>query len=593
MSVLRQDTLGTLSQGLTRGRHFLNDLLVQLSLFGIVALLVLAGWSYQWWSGLSEIQQTYWLLWLKSSLLTSLGLTRIDVSYLFENQWHTQSAGSVMQWQALQDYIVRLHDGFLSLWMLPVAIGSATWMTSAWYLYQLGGNQVDHDVIEGVQLVSPAVYQKALGKQAGDIKLGNVPWVKNAELQHLLLAGDTGGGKSQLLSQLLEQIRERGDIAIIYDPKLDFVRDFYDANKDVILTPFDKRSHQWDLWSDIKTKIDAATFSHALIKENKEDPFWSNASRRLLESAIGAGKRDGLSFQKTLECLLTSDLETLNVWLAGTLSAADFSNEKTAASILSEFKNHGASLEYLPTVINNGLSLKQWLDERLDLKDGGWLFLPVPASVKSVGEPIAAAQIELLANHMLSQRTNLNRRIWFIVDELPTLPKLPALKSLLSLGRGYGVAAVLALQNISQLKSTYGDHDADALAGSCSSLISLRVSDPETAHYVSKRFGKQLRREMHQNQSSSRGKTNSVSQGQSESINERAAVSETKISKLPDLEAVFAAKGVANPVAVSITYKQRPERNLPWDPVPLANIEDVFIQKEAHNNESSPKSWDI
>ncbi len=30
MSVLRQDTLGTLSQGLTRGRHFLNDLLVQL-----------------------------------------------------------------------------------------------------------------------------------------------------------------------------------------------------------------------------------------------------------------------------------------------------------------------------------------------------------------------------------------------------------------------------------------------------------------------------------------------------------------------------------------------------------------------------------
>ena len=593
MAILRNDTLGTLSQGLTRSRHFVNDMLVQVVLLGMIAVLTFGGWSYQWWSGLDTIQHGYWLLWAKANLAVWLGFTGIDIRYFDQNVWHSAEAGVIVQWTKLDAYAAQLHNVFLSLWTLPVAIGSASWLALAWYLYQLGGNQVDHDVIEGVQLVSPAVYKKTLGKQASDIQLGNVPWVKNAEVQHLLLSGDTGGGKSQLLSQLLEQIRQRGDIAIIYDPKLDFVRDFYDADKDVLLSPFDKRSHQWDVWSDIKTKIDAATFSHALIKENGDDPFWSNASRRLLQSALSTGKRDGLTFKATLDRLMTSDVEALKVWLAGTESSADFSNEKTAASILSEFKNHGASLQYLPIVMESGLSLKQWLDERLSLKDGGWLFLPVPASVKSIGEPIAAAQIELLANHILSQSTNAHRRIWFIVDELPSLPKLPALEGLLSMGRGYGVAAVLVLQNFSQLKKVYGTEGAHAMAGLCSSLISLRVSDTQTAQYVSLRFGKQLRREMYQNQSSSRGKTNSISQGQSESINERAAVSETKISKLPDLEAVFAAKGIANPVAVKVTYKQRPERNVPWDPVPLTNLGDDLVIAQDQVNESTPKAWDI
>lgn len=599
MSVLRQDTLGTLSQGLTRGRHFLNDLLVQLSLFGIVALFVLAGWSYQWWSGLSEIQQTYWLLWLKSSLLTSLGLTRIDVSYLFENQWHTQSAGSVMQWQALQDYIVRLHDGFWSLWMLPVAIGSVTCMTLAWYLYQLGGNQVDHDVIEGVQLVSPSVYQKTLGKQASDIKLGNVPWVKGAEVQHLLLTGDPGTGKSQLLSQLLQQIRNRGDLAIIYDAKQDFVRDFYDVGKDVLLSPFDARSVDWDVWQDITSQLEAETFAEATIKENLSDPFWSKAARMVLVAALGTGKREGLTVKATLDKLMTSDLETLKAWFANTEVAADFSNEKTAASILSELKGQMRALRYLPEVYGSGFSLKACLNERLAKKDAGWLFLPLPESVKAVGAPIVAAQLELLANHILSQSTNHQRRIWFIVDELPSLPKLPVLGRLLAQGRGYGVAGVLALQNFSQLKSVYGNDGAHALAGLCSSLFSLRVSDPETAKYVSARLGKQLRREMHQNQSQSRGKTNSVSQGQSESINERSAVSDTTLMKLPDLHGILSAKGVASPVSVKVSIAQLAERNEPWIQVALKPLgADEKTRTSIPDADgvvapSTPKAWDI
>ena len=38
------------------------------------------------------------------------------------------------------------------------------------------------------------------------------------EAQHFQIMGDTGVGKTQLIMQILRQIRERGDSAIIYDP---------------------------------------------------------------------------------------------------------------------------------------------------------------------------------------------------------------------------------------------------------------------------------------------------------------------------------------------------------------------------------------
>jgi type IV conjugative transfer system coupling protein TraD len=600
MAILRQDALGTLSQGLTRGRHFLNDAMVQLVLFGMIALVTLSGWTYQWWSGLDSIQQDYWWLWLKAHSAVWFGLPQIDINYLFENRWQTQSAAEISAWQSLNNYAARLNEDFRALWTYPVLMGTTAWLALAWYLYRLGGNQVDHDVIEGVQLVSPAVYKKAVGKQASDIKLGNVPWVKDAEVQHLLISGDPGTGKSQLLSQLLQQIRERGDLAIIYDAKQDFVRDFYDAGKDVLLSPFDARSVDWDVWQDISTQLDAETFSEAVIKENLSDPFWSKAARMVLVAALGRGKRDGLSIKATLDKLMTSDLEALKAWLVNTEVSADFSNEKTAASILSELKGQMRALRYLPEVSGDGFSLKAWLNERLDKLDAGWLFLPLPESVKAVGAPIVAAQLELLANHILSQSTNSKRRIWFIVDELPSLPKLPVLSRLLAQGRGYGVAGVLALQNFSQLKSVYGADGANALAGLCSSLFSLRVSDPETAKYVSARMGKQLRREMHQNQSHSRGKTNSVSQGQSESINERSAVTDTTLMKLPDLQGVLSAKGIASPVSVKVNVQVLAERNEPWLPVTMASLgadEKTRISANAVDAGAlitpASKAWDI
>ncbi len=52
--------------------------------------------------------------------------------------------------------------------------------------------------------------------------------------------GDTGTGKSTLIKQLLQQIADRGEIAIVYDPAGEFTESFYKESRgDWILNPLD------------------------------------------------------------------------------------------------------------------------------------------------------------------------------------------------------------------------------------------------------------------------------------------------------------------------------------------------------------------
>ncbi len=45
---------------------------------------------------------------------------------------------------------------------------------------------------------------------------------RRLEASHILLMGDTGSGKSSAIRQILRQIAERGETAIVYDPALEF-----------------------------------------------------------------------------------------------------------------------------------------------------------------------------------------------------------------------------------------------------------------------------------------------------------------------------------------------------------------------------------
>jgi Cdc6-like AAA superfamily ATPase len=71
---------------------------------------------------------------------------------------------------------------------------------------------------------------------------------RRLESSHIMLMGDTGSGKSSAIRQILRQVQERGETAIVYDPAMDFVGEFYDPKRgDLILNPLDARCPYWSL----------------------------------------------------------------------------------------------------------------------------------------------------------------------------------------------------------------------------------------------------------------------------------------------------------------------------------------------------------
>lgn len=581
MALTRKDTLSHLSAGWLRSRYLLRDLVVQVLIFLTVALVTIAYVFYQWYQSIPTDELNY-LWWYWKAYIWGVALVLPDHHFVLKE------GGEVIRLEAQKilksPEMIEFIDAYSFLLKenikegLPWGLG--VWSLLAGLFYWGGKIQRDNELLEGVQQIPLDTYHRYLKKHKlkSRFKLGNAFWTKNSEKQHLLIVGDTGAGKSQLLIQLLQYIRRLGDMVVIYDPKGDMVRDFYQPELDVLYSPFDQRSPKWNVWQDLNTEQALETFAEAMIKESPgKDSFWAKTARMVLVAALKQGRKESLSFVQTIQKLVNSDLETISNWLDGSEVASDFSNPKTAATILTELKSQARALKYLADIEfgseESSFSIENFFSEcfeKMDASDKAplsWLFLPVQKKYKASARLIMAAQIELISNFILSQSTNRHRRIWLIIDELPSLGKLSALPELLAEGRGYGLAAVLAIQNFSQLLKHYDKDDAHNLAGQCSSLISLRTSDPQTTEYLVKRFGKHIRKEVQTNQSLSKGKAGSFSQGHSEHIAERPAVSETALSSLPDLIAFFKAKGVPNPVKINIAITKMKPLNLTHCPI--------------------------
>lgn len=483
----------------------------------------------------------------------------------------------------------------------PLTLSLTIWGLLAFALYKIGENKKSYQIVEGVQLLKPKQYKKQLGKNESDISIGNIKWFKNAEVQHLLVLGDPGTGKSQFHNQLLAQIRKRGDIAIIYDLKGDFIRDHGNKEIDLIQSAFDDRSLEWDVFDDLKTDLDYKAFASAVIKENsQQDPFWSKAAQMVLVEGLKKGKAENWSFDETINFLSKSNFETLSKWFEDTKAISIFSNEKTAASVMTQLVNDIDCLNYLKPVSDTeqSFSVNTWLDIQLKKVDNneqaGWMFLPVIEKYKTVGTPIVAAILEVLANKILSMETDPNRRIWIIVDELPSLPRLTVLQRLLAQGRGYGVAGVISIQNLSQLKVIYGTDGAQALTGLCSSILSLRVSDPDTANYISRRMGKQIRKEIQNSQSHSKNNNKKgLSEGQSEHIVERPAVSETVIMTFDDLNGALLCKGISNPVLVKIEVQILEPINQAFIEAHDLHTRNQTCPTKKPDGENKPSKWEV
>jgi len=375
------------------------------------------------------------------------------------------------------------------------------------WLTKRGRAQSSNKFIRGAKLADAHDVAKIIKKReiASDIVISGVPMVNRFEVQHTLIHGTVGAGKGQTFNQFLEQIKKRGDRAIIYDKGCVFTSIFYDKDKDKILNPFDARCANWNLWNEAIDGADFENLAESLIPMHGEtDPFWVNAARTIFGSTAFTMQDDpNRSIEQLLKLVLTAELDELAVYLKGTEAATLVSEkiEKTAISIRSVITTYLKSLRFMRGLEKSGspeFSIKDWIKNE---NNNGWLFISSNAEQHAALRPLISMWLSMASISLLSLPENYNRRIWFICDELPTLHKLPQLPETIAEVRKFGGCFVLGMQSYAQLEKVYGSSAAKEMFDLLNTRFFFRSPSANMASLVSRELGEQEVDQMRENYS--------------------------------------------------------------------------------------------
>lgn len=317
-----------------------------------------------------------------------------------------------------------------------------------------------------------------------------MPLLKNSESKHILISGSSGTGKTVAMLELLDQIRANKQRAIVYDKMGIYLKHFYRPETDVILNPLDSRSPAWNVFSEGRYPSDYDPIAAALMPmhHHASDPFWVNGARTIFSClAVKLHQENRKDNQNFLKLMLNNDLEGLGKVLKGTPAETLVSekSDKTAFSVLSVLATYVRSLLYLPQT-GDDFSIRKWVE---DDKADSFLFVASRADQHETLKPLISGWLEIATNALLSLEPNPTRRIWTILDELPSLHRLPSLPSALAESRQFGGCMVLSIQSIAQLRDIYGKDGAEALSSLCNTRLFFRTPDPVTAEWVSQALG--------------------------------------------------------------------------------------------------------
>lgn len=465
----------------------------------------------------------------------------------------------------------------------------------AFYFIRRGKAQRINQFIRGSRIdACDKVREQIIAKKEdSDITIDGFPLIADSEVQHLLVHGTVGTGKSQLIMKIMDALRQRGDRVIVYDKGCAFIPHYFNTNSDVILNPFDARCPNWDMWREAPLDSDFENMADSLIPMHGEsDPFWVNAARTVFASCAAKMRHDkDRSFEKLLRLLLTGEFTHLDEYLKGTPAATLVSGkiEKTAISIRSVITTYLKSLTTLTGLNTDGAAPFSIRDYILNEHHNGWLFISSNGESHKTLTPLISMWLAMASLTLLSLTPNSERRIWFICDELPSLHKLPLLGETIAEVRKFGGCFLLGMQSFSQLIKVYGQPGGKEIFDLLNTRFFFRSPSADMARLVASELGEEEIEESRENYSYG---ANSIRDGISLGSQRvtRPIVSYPQILELEKLSCFVRLPGSYPVTQLKLEYQNRPNHLKGF--VAREMVKNEYIQGKVENNERDEDATD-
>lgn len=461
----------------------------------------------------------------------------------------------------------QLWSAFVLATVVALVICLITFFVVSWILGRQGKQQSENEVTGGRQLTeNPKDVARMLKKDGkdSDIRIGDLPIIRDSEIQNFCLHGTVAAGKSEVIRRLANYARQRGDMVVIYDRSGEFVKSYYDPSIDKILNPLDARCAAWDLWKECLTQPDFDNTANTLIPMGtKEDPFWQGSGRTIFAEAAYLMRNDpNRSYSKLVDTLLSIKIEKLRTFLRNSPAAnlVEEKIEKTAISIRAVLTNYVKAIRYLQGIEHNGESftIRDWMRGVREDQKNGWLFISSNADTHASLKPVISMWLSIAIRGLLAMGENRNRRVWFFCDELPTLHKLPDLVEILPEARKFGGCYVFGIQSYAQLEDIYGEKAAATLFDVMNTRAFFRSPSHKIAEFAAGEIGeKEHLKASEQYSYGADPVRDGVSTGKD--MERQTLVSYSDIQSLPDLTCYVTLPGPYPAVKLSLKYQARPK----------------------------------
>ncbi len=398
------------------------------------------------------------------------------------------------------------------------------------------------------------------------------------ECQHFLFVGDTGTGKSSLVRQLLAQIHERKEAAVVYDPAREYLPEFFNERRgDVILNPLDARMPYWGPADELTHPTEADALAKSLFPDrDRENRFFIESPRKILAHLL----RLHPTPQDLCDWIAHADPE-IDKRVKGTPLEAIIAKDapQQRSGVLGVLERASNAFRLLPSPEGR----KPWTATEWAANRTAWVFLTSTPETRETLRPLISLWLDFIILRLTAQAGIAAPPTWVIVDEVASLEMLPNLPLALAESRKSNTRIVMGLQGRSQVEMRYG-REAEAMLSQPRTKIFLRTSEPRAAEWISKCIGEVEMEHLREGRSTGDW---GFYYSRNASLDSRieAAILASEVSNLEDLQGYFQTPGY--------TLKLR----FPYTPVVYhhppfkrGGVRDIYLKEAKADNGSGQES---
>src|SRR5450755_2993264 len=392
------------------------------------------------------------------------------------------------------------------------------------------------------------------GKSGQDIVIP-----KNREAHHVQISGAIGAGKTTIVRQIIEQIQERGEVAIINDPKREYIQEYFSEERgDWVLNPLDERCPYWELESEALTEAEATSIAlSAWPDEPNQQPFFKKHPRAIFAYLISRYNRfncpEDPATCESLARWLANPRGEITPRLEGTRHAVS-----TDANAKDQSQGLWATLGEVATPLGmmppfderrREWTVREWVKHRR-----GWIFITSTPNTITALRPLQSLWLDMLLLKLQADVPEPEKpRVWTIMDELATLNTLPQLENAMTLNRASDNPIVLGFQAMEQIEARFGDKTARVILSQAFTNIILRIKGSGAQHQ-SDLIGKAQLERLRETQPSRLFEARQGSYNTERVVD--PVVMDSQIQMLEDLSGYFVQKASIIP----IRFKPTPKR---------------------------------